>query len=294
MGNNKKIVKVLRGLPASGKSTIAKELVKKHGYIRINNDDLRESFYNGRKFDKHDESLITNVREAIIENSLKAGYNIVLDNLNLHPKHIEWVENKLKEYPEFSLEVVDIKEEPEVCLIRDGQREKPVGAKVIMDWYTKFVSSKVSPYIGNPELKSAIIADIDGTLADHKNIRGPHDLDKVDLDIPRQNIIDLVKMYHDSDNPYYEIIICSGREDHCREKTVQWLNKYLGFSDYKLFMRKSGDMRKDSIIKKEIYLESIIPFYNIKLVVDDRTQIIRMLRDELGLDCVCQVDDGLF
>ena len=47
-------------------------------------------------------------------------------------------------------------------------------------------------------------------------------------------------------------------------------------------MRKTDDSRKDSIIKKEIFLEHIDKEYNVMSVFDDRPQVIRMWRD-LGL-----------
>ena len=39
----------------------------------------------------------------------------------------------------------------------------------------------------------AIIVDVDGTLADMRGVRGPFEWDKVHLDKPHQDIIDLVR-----------------------------------------------------------------------------------------------------
>ena len=297
---NKKIVKVLRGLPASGKSTIAKELVKKDGWVRINNDDLRTFFHNDRKFNKKDEDFITSIRLNSINIALEKGFNIVLDNLNLHPKHIEWIENRLKEYPEYELQIEDVHCEPEVCMIRDSQRYKPVGDKVIMEWYNKYLNAKVAPRKQDINLQKAICVDIDGTVAHNDGHRGFFDETKVYGDKPHQWVIDTIKMFRN--NGHY-IIFCSGRTDSCKEDTEKWIRNYifndeivpsaLYFNDvYKLFMRKSGDMRKDSIIKKEIYENEILPNYNVVAVFDDRLQVVRMLRNELGLN-VFQVQDGL-
>ena len=43
-------------------------------------------------------------------------------------------------------------------------------------------------------------------------------------------------------------------------------------------MRKTGDNRKDSIIKREIFENDIRPYYNIDYVLDDRNQVVEMWR----------------
>ena len=44
-------------------------------------------------------------------------------------------------------------------------------------------------------------------------------------------------------------------------------------------MRKKGDSRKDSTIKKEIYEEHILPYFNVIGVFDDRQQVVDAIRD---------------
>ena len=48
----------------------------------------------------------------------------------------------------------------------------------------------------------AIIVDVDGTLADMRGVRGPFEWDKVQLDRPHQDVIELVqdfaRMAHDN------------------------------------------------------------------------------------------------
>jgi hypothetical protein len=57
-------------------------------------------------------------------------------------------------------------------------------------------------------------------------------------------------------------------------------------------MRETGDRRKDSIIKKEIFDRHIRDVYNIEFVLDDRNQVVELWRS-LGLTCL-QVADGDF
>jgi len=57
-------------------------------------------------------------------------------------------------------------------------------------------------------------------------------------------------------------------------------------------MRKTGDSRKDSIVKREIFEEHIKGKYRIQFVLDDRNQVVEMWR-QLGLTCL-QVAEGDF
>jgi hypothetical protein len=97
-----------------------------------------------------------------------------------------------------------------------------------------------------------------------------------------------LEMFHKAG---YKIIFCSGREDDYRPQTVEFINKHVDVQ-YELFMRKSGDQRKDSIIKGEIYDGNISPSYNVYLVLDDRNQVVDFWRSR-GLTC-WQVNPGDF
>jgi hypothetical protein len=57
-------------------------------------------------------------------------------------------------------------------------------------------------------------------------------------------------------------------------------------------MRKTGDNRKDNIVKREIYENNILPKYYVEFVLDDRQQVVDTLRD-MGLQ-VWQVARGDF
>jgi predicted kinase len=55
-----------KGLPASGKSTWAKEYARNNSnFIRINNDDLRESF--SAVFSKENEKALGEARDGLID-----------------------------------------------------------------------------------------------------------------------------------------------------------------------------------------------------------------------------------
>ena len=159
----------------------------------------------------------------------------------------------------------------------------------------------------------AIIVDVDGTLADMRGVRGPFEWDKVHLDKPHQDIIDLVRdlcyievptgeledefeygelvRSHEIYKMKYKIIITTGRDGVCEEATKKWLKDHkIHFDEF--YIRKAGDFRKDNIIKSEIYMDHIRPKYDVKFVIDDRDQVVDMWRS-LGLR-VLQVAPGNF
>jgi uncharacterized HAD superfamily protein len=134
----------------------------------------------------------------------------------------------------------------------------------------------------------AIICDIDGTLADMGK-RKPYDFENVDQDKVKHATAEAVRVFH---NAGYRIILFSGREDSSQTKTESWLKRN-DIPYHELHMRKTKDFRKDAIIKKELYATYVKDKYEVLLVLDDRDQVVKMWREELGLTCF-QVDYGNF
>lgn len=136
------------------------------------------------------------------------------------------------------------------------------------------------------------IFDIDGTLANHKGVRGPFEEHKVFFDKPIEPVWAVLNSLAANG---YKIVFLSGRTDGCREDTELWLKQFMVNRKAKphieLYMRKKGDQRKDSIIKKEIYDAEIFPKYNVIGVFDDRLQVCRMLYEN-GIFCF-NVNQGL-
>ncbi|MCP4760530.1 MAG: hypothetical protein GY870_02035, partial [archaeon] len=123
-------------------------------------------------------------------------------------------------------------------------------------------------------MSKAIICDIDGTLAKMQG-RSPYDYSKVYEDKVNTPILSLINAM---DKAGYKILFVSGRPDSCKIDTRAWLLEKLGLLFLKrteLFMRKTGDKRCDSVIKKEIY-DEIKKSYEIEFVLDDRKRVKRM------------------
>lgn len=295
---------LLRGLPASGKSTIARGYCHASAAptIRLNRDDIRRSMFDGEGILAwKDEELISHFQKAQAVVALKAGRNVIVDDMNLRKKYVrEWNEFAIQRGAEFATQ--DVNTPVDVCVARDSARERQVGERVIRDIAKRFlVDGKIppydpiraipfAPYIQNPELPERVIVDIDGTVA-LMGSRSPYDWKAVSQDKPNKVVVDLVKdlMYLGD-----EILFVSGRDGSCRMETRQWLEQQFGKSmkRWTLHMREAGDTRKDDIVKREIFDRDIAGKYYVKFVLDDRNQVVRMWRS-LGLPTF-QVADGDF
>ena len=145
-------------------------------------------------------------------------------------------------------------------------------------------------YIPDRSLPRAFICDIDGTLSDHGGLRGHFEYSKVSTDRPIWHVIHMVEALYESKN--WVPILMSGREDFCAQDTYDWMASYLAVPITHMFMRKTGDWRKDAIIKEEIFWEHIAPNFWVEFAIDDRNQVVQMWRS-IGLPCF-QVADGDF
>jgi predicted kinase len=286
---------MLRGLPGSGKSTWAKQMLKDNPgqYKRVNRDEIRAMVDNGH-WSQTNERFIRTVRDLIIIEALAAEQNVIIDDTNLDPS-LEPEFRRITEsfHPEF--EVVDLTEvDKDLCIKRDLMRQNSVGSKVINRMYNQYIVHKETLEHIEGAL-SAIICDIDGTLA-HMKDRGPFDWSKVGNDTPDHKIIEILHTYQAMSEvnlccTQTKIILFSGRDGSCREETEKWLKDNLVDYD-ELYMRTADDVRKDSIIKRELFDTYIKGKYNVTFVLDDRDQVVQMWRN-MGLTCL-QVAEGDF
>lgn len=127
---------VLKGLPASGKSVYAAQLVQQ-GYVRVNKDDLRVSIFNGQ-YSKDNEAFINSIAESIIAQALQANLNVISDNTNLNPYHLKFAKAICRD-TRTELEVLHINTPLATCLQRDLARTHGrVGRDVILKIYNKY------------------------------------------------------------------------------------------------------------------------------------------------------------
>jgi hypothetical protein len=133
-------------------------------------------------------------------------------------------------------------------------------------------------------MKTLIVFDIDGTVADIEHRRGyvrsnPKNWKAFEAAMIQDDVIKPVKNVFKRfvDDPNVNIVFASGRGEQDRAKTVQWLFEN-GFGGYrKLYMRPARDYRPDYEIKQEI-LNEIVREFGKKpdFAFDDRKQVVDM------------------
>ena len=301
---------ILQGIPGSGKTTFGKELALANPltHIRVCRDDTRNQF--GKYWVPEREALVTIIEKTMVYEALKAGYNVILDATNLNPKtlkvwedmvaHLNSVNNQTSVKIPIIIEYKRFDTPLEECLRRDALRGADSrGEKVVLDFHKRYCTAptepfKVEPIVQDPTLPRIIIVDIDGTVA-KVNGRGHYEYHKVGTDLPNKPVIERVEDYLSSGRG--EVVFLSGREEVCRHLTLDWLFKYiqLGPNELTLFMRPTGDHRKDCIVKKEIFDREIKDKFFVEFCLDDRNQVVDLWR-AMGLTVhqVCSREEGNF
>jgi predicted kinase len=300
----------LVGVPGSGKSTFAKKLVREDPtFKRVNKDELRFMFHDEdfKKFDKAKEAFVVKVRDLLITDILDQGFNVIVDDTNVAGKHLARVLEIAEHWSKANSEEVVVEQKVmntplDECLRRNAAREGKarVPDKVIKDMHRQLSQDKRDrPYRPfEPGLPTCIVTDMDGTVA-LLNGRSPYDAKGCINDPPNEPVLGLLHdlMHHNA------IVVVSGREDKDHDETVQWLhNQGVRFYDpskdekpvgiVAVHMRQTGDKRNDAIIKREIYEAHILPYYNVRFVLDDRNRVVDAIR-EMGIP-VFQVAPGDF
>lgn len=267
----------LKGLPASGKSTRAQELVEE-GWVRSNKDDIRKELY-GENYKRKHEKYVIRERNRIVTEALENNKNVVVDDTNLNPIHIKDLLSIAKEYNAiFEIDDSFLQVPLGVCIERDKHRDKTVGENVIREMFHKWIKRPHTAVEYDPDLPMAVIVDIDGTLA-HMVNRKPFEYHKVASDEADSAVAHLV----DGVNciGYAKVFIFTGREEVCRKETEEWLER--NAIEYELMaMREKDDHRSDTDVKREMLIEHILGRYNVLFVVDDRVRVCKMWRDEFG------------
>lgn len=277
---------IMRGLPASGKSTRAKEVVEQSGNaVRINQDLLRTMLHYD-KFTVQNEKFTAKAKRELIKYFLtQTNRKVVVDDTNLNPSTLESIKNIAKEC-KIEFQVITMETDIEECIRRDSLREKKVGREVIINMARRY---------GLYDFKnSEVIVDIDGTLADIEHRRHFVEQDKKDWksffeamgdDPVREEVLGEVRELSKS----HDIVLVSGRPERYKQETLEWLDKH-NVPRVTLLMRGMNDSRPDDIVKEEI-LNNYFVKSKIFLVIDDRPRVIRMWQRN-GLN-VKDVGDGV-
>ena len=298
---NKKII-LTRGIQGSGKSTWAKAWVAEdpEHRIRINNDDLRNMF--GVYWVPSREDVVSHAKQTIVTYAMGKQYDIVVDNMNLNPKEVQYWTNVVNYYngytktgERYEIEFKDFFTPLEECLRRDAARPNPIGEKVIREtWkrYKHFIqTSEVERYVNNLRpwnigKPTCVVIDMDSTVCFNTSKRpwfGDGSTEAMINDIPNHDVVELIK------SQKYPIVVCTGRNKDQHNVTKEWLANQ-GINPIAYYMRENGDYRKGVEVKSEL-MNQILDKYNVLVVFEDCEPIVQKYRD-MGLT-VLQPNKGL-
>lgn len=133
-------------------------------------------------------------------------------------------------------------------------------------------------------MQTAVIFDVDGTLADvtsirHHVLQRRKDFDafhSLSVNVPPH--ADVVSLAHDVQAAGHAVVVVTARSTQRRNHTAFWLALNNVPSDA-MFMRKHGDHRKDTFVKADI-LARIRERYEVVHAVDDNPAIIALWESE--------------
>ena len=139
-----------RGFPGSGKTTWAKQWVLEdpEHRVRFNNDDIRNML--GKYWVPSREDLVKDLKNTFLWSSMFYGFDIVIDNMNLNPKELEYYNKVLDNWNnpkgaisdmvirKYDLEFKNFFIPLEECIERDSKRPNPIGEEVIRKTYGKY------------------------------------------------------------------------------------------------------------------------------------------------------------
>ena len=298
---SKKII-LTRGIQGSGKSTWAKAWVAEdpEHRIRINNDDLRNMF--GVYWVPSREDVVSHAKQTIVTYAMGKQYDIVVDNMNLNPKEVQYWTNVVNYYngytktgEQYEIEFKDFFTPLEECIRRDSARTNPIGEKVIRDtWkrYKHFIqTSEVEKYVNNLRLWDSgkpmcVVIDMDSTVCFNTSKRpwfGDGSTEAMIDDVPNYGVVELIKAQE------YPVVVCTGRNKDQHKVTREWLANQ-GIHPIAYYMRENGDYRKGVEVKAEL-MNQILDEYNVLVVFEDCEPIVQKYRD-MGLT-VLQPNKGL-
>lgn len=311
-------LRILRGIPGSGKTTHAMEwLNEAPRRFRSNRDDMRINLFGQYVLPKEDEKRITAIQYGEIELHLKAGLDVIVDDTNLRAATVR---DLLKIAGKAGAEVehrdfpIDVDEAVRRNAERGAKGERSVPEAIVRDFYKRYMDKgkfpafpviseilrEISPVEYISGLPEAYLVDIDGTVAhgyfeelseNHTDgrRRKPFEWSRVGEDDPALNVIQTINSLREAGAI---IIFMSARKDICFEETYDWIYTHFGWKPEHLYMRRTDDDRPDDETKSEMFDTHIRGKFNIIACFDDRDKVVRQYRD-MGLT-VYQVAYGDF
>ncbi|RSS82295.1 polynucleotide kinase [Streptomyces sp. WAC06614] len=299
----------MTGLPASGKTTAARRLQEESGgrMRRVNLDDLRAMLdlpaaERSERSYAHEQTALE-IQDAAVRAAVEGGFDVVVDNTHLTPHIPKRLKAAVAGRAAFVVhDFTDVSVEE--CVRRDAERPRSVGEEIIRILAEKHAKARkggwrltaewfddepeVLPYVADPALPSAVMCDIDGTLA-LRGDRGPYDFSRCEEDLLNLSVRQALDSFRRADGDV--VVLLSGRGEEHRERTEAWLRRHEVPYD-ELWMRARGDGRRDDVVKAELFDAHVRHRFAVRVSLDDRDRVVAVWR-RMGLP-TWQVNYGNF
>ncbi len=135
----KKVVALLIGVPASGKSTLARQLLGHASFVHLNADSIRKEV-NGDENSHDRDNLVWMKFQERYEAALQSGQSVLVDNMN-HTRATRSNLIRAARKAGYAVKLVYLDVPLAVCLERNRKRGKDIPDYTIME---KHVALKVS------------------------------------------------------------------------------------------------------------------------------------------------------
>lgn len=285
---------ITRGLPGSGTTEWAKDWVDEDPTwrIRVSRFDIARQIFNAYPWNLSEQQLstVSHMQHSMVNGALKAKLSVVVeDPNNLEAQTIrEWMsladrykvkfENKDFEMPfdtayKSTIYPQDAFRKFYNFTVKGKLQPMPEKPEV------QHLDATAQTYVPDESLPTAYIFDLDGTLFRMIG-RSPFAYHRVLEDEVIHNVARVAKILHNNGD---EIIFMTGREDSCRDLSIQAL-KGAGFDTVDhIYMRPTGDKdTPDQDLKLQLFNDHVRNRFNVVGVYDDRRKVCKMW-EEIGL-----------
>lgn len=234
--------------------------------VRLNRDDIRWMAHGAVLHRNRTELQVNAIQHAPVVGLLRSGADVIVDDTNLRASTLRRLA-ELAASAGARFEVVDFTDvDVEECVARDRARpdqHRRVGEDTIRDMHRRFLAGRdlplpvpsvappvaPLPYTPPPAAPPAVLCDIDNTLP------GTAGGDAVGA------VLGAARSAGD------RVLLVSGRVETRRGEIEDWLAARDGPGHDALYLRRTGDTRRDAVVKLEMFDEHIRERYRIRYVL---------------------------
>lgn len=140
---------LMQGLPASGKSTIAKQMrmfASKGSIVIVNRDNIRHMLGGDKYYESPCENIVNSIEENAVISALMSGKDVIVDACHLKNKYINRWDDVIRyvhmKQPDVTVKtsIVPVLTSLEECISRDSRRTgfAKAGEDVIRRMYDSY------------------------------------------------------------------------------------------------------------------------------------------------------------